>query len=59
MMPSSGGWSPFHYDFSVSPVLPDYTIADAGQGLRAGQKAAWGVNRRRFGATCFRRNGAT
>ena len=21
---------------------PDYTIADAGQGLRAGQKAAWG-----------------
>jgi len=23
-------------------VRPDYTIADAGQGLRAGQKAAWG-----------------
>src|SRR6202789_3242077 len=23
-------------------LSPDYTIADAGQGLRAGQKAAWG-----------------
>ena len=23
-------------------LRPDYTIADAGQGLRAGQRAAWG-----------------
>jgi hypothetical protein len=23
-------------------LKPDYTVADAGQGLRAGQKASWG-----------------
>jgi len=27
-------------------LKPDHTIADAGQGLRAGQKAAWGDTRR-------------
>ncbi|MBI3903377.1 MAG: hypothetical protein HY306_10655 [Nitrosomonadales bacterium] len=29
-------------DASQQGLNPDYTIADAGQGLRAGQKAAWG-----------------
>jgi hypothetical protein len=29
-------------DATRQGLKPDYTIADAGQGLRAGQKAAWG-----------------
>jgi hypothetical protein len=29
-------------DAAQQGLTPDYTIADAGQGLRAGQKAAWG-----------------
>ena len=29
-------------DAAEQGLRPDYTIADAGQGLRAGQKAAWG-----------------
>jgi hypothetical protein len=29
-------------DAAQRGLKPDYTIADAGQGLRAGQKAAWG-----------------
>jgi hypothetical protein len=29
-------------DAAAQALRPDYTIADAGQGLRAGQKAAWG-----------------
>jgi hypothetical protein len=29
-------------EVSRQGLAPDYTIADAGQGLRAGQKAAWG-----------------
>lgn len=29
-------------DASLQGLNPDYTIVDAGQGLRAGQKAAWG-----------------
>jgi hypothetical protein len=29
-------------DASARGLKPHHTIADAGQGLRAGQKAAWG-----------------
>ncbi len=29
-------------DAAAQGLRPDYTIADAGQGLRAGQRSAWG-----------------
>jgi hypothetical protein len=35
-------WGVHLLDASRQGLAPDYTIADAGQGLRAGQKAAWG-----------------
>lgn len=35
-------WGIHLLDASRQGLDPDYTIADAGQGLRAGQKAAWG-----------------
>ena len=35
-------WYVHLLDASRQGLAPDYTIADAGQGLRAGQKAAWG-----------------
>jgi hypothetical protein len=35
-------WGVHLLDASKQGLKPDYTIADAGQGLRAGQKAAWG-----------------
>ena len=35
-------WGVHLLDASQQGLNPDYTIADAGQGLRAGQKAAWG-----------------
>ena len=35
-------WGIHLLDASQQSLNPDYTIADAGQGLRAGQKAAWG-----------------
>jgi hypothetical protein len=35
-------WGVHLLDASGQGLKPDYTIADAGQGLRAGQKAAWG-----------------
>ncbi len=35
-------WGMHLLDASRQGLAPDYTIADAGQGLRAGQKAAWG-----------------
>ena len=35
-------WGVHLLDASKQGLDPDYTIADAGQGLRAGQKAAWG-----------------
>ncbi|MDM5182281.1 hypothetical protein PO883_34525, partial [Massilia sp. DJPM01] len=35
-------WGIHLLDASEQGLNPDYTIADAGQGLRAGQKAAWG-----------------
>ncbi len=35
-------WGIHLLDASQHGLNPDYTIADAGQGLRAGQKAAWG-----------------
>src|SRR5471030_306803 len=35
-------WGIHLLDASQQGLNPDYTIADAGQGLRAGQKAAWG-----------------
>jgi hypothetical protein len=35
-------WGVHLLDASTQGLGPDYTIADAGQGLRAGQKAAWG-----------------
>jgi hypothetical protein len=35
-------WGVHLLDASQQGLKPDYTIADAGQGLRAGQKAAWG-----------------
>src|ERR1700676_5788528 len=34
-------WGVHLLDASAQGLKPDYTIADAGQGLRAGQKAAW------------------
>src|SRR5471030_1613575 len=38
-------WGIHLLDASQQGLNPDYTIADAGQGLRAGQKAAWGDQR--------------
>jgi hypothetical protein len=35
-------WGVHLLDAPKQGLTPDYTIADAGQGLRAGQKAAWG-----------------
>jgi hypothetical protein len=35
-------WGVHLLDVAQQGLKPDYTIADAGQGLRAGQKAAWG-----------------
>ena len=35
-------WGVHLLDAAKQGLKPDYTIADAGQGLRAGQKAAWG-----------------
>ena len=35
-------WGIHLLDAARQGLNPDYTIADAGQGLRAGQKAAWG-----------------
>jgi hypothetical protein len=35
-------WGVHLLDAARQGLKPDYTIADAGQGLRAGQKAAWG-----------------
>src|SRR5271166_1419959 len=35
-------WGVHLLDASKQGLKPDHTIADAGQGLRAGQKAAWG-----------------
>jgi hypothetical protein len=35
-------WGVHWLDTARQGLDPDYTIADAGQGLRAGQKAAWG-----------------
>jgi len=35
-------WGVHLLDAAGQGLRPDYTIADAGQGLRAGQKAAWG-----------------
>ena len=35
-------WGVHLLDTAAQGLDPDYTIADAGQGLRAGQKAAWG-----------------
>jgi len=34
-------WGVHLLDAAKQGLRPDYTIADAGQGLRAGQKAAW------------------
>jgi len=38
----AGTWGVHLLDAAQQGLDPDYTIADAGQGLRAGQKAAWG-----------------
>ena len=35
-------WGVHLLDAAKQGLRPDYTIADAGQGLRAGQRAAWG-----------------
>jgi len=35
-------WGVHLLDATAQGLRPDYTIADAGQGLRAGQRAAWG-----------------
>jgi hypothetical protein len=35
-------WGTHLLDVTEQGLSPDYTIADAGQGLRAGQRAAWG-----------------
>jgi len=35
-------WGVHLLDTAEQGLRPDYTIADAGQGLRAGQRAAWG-----------------
>ncbi len=44
-------WGVHLLDAAAQGLRPDYTIADAGQGLRAGQRAAWG-ERRPAMATC-------
>ena len=44
-------WGVHLLDATKQGLKPDYTIADAGQGLRAGQRAAWGT--RRAMAMCF------
>jgi len=36
-------WGVHLLDAAEQGLRPDYTIADAGQGLRAGQQAAWGA----------------
>ena len=36
-------WGVHLLDAARQGLRPEYTIADAGQGLRAGQRAAWGV----------------
>jgi len=36
-------WGMHLLDAAEQGLRPDYTIADAGQGLRAGQQAAWGA----------------
>ena len=38
----AGTWGVHLLDAAQQGLDPDYTIADAGQGLRAGQRAAWG-----------------
>jgi hypothetical protein len=35
-------WGVHLLDAAAQGLRPDYTVADAGQGLRAGQRAAWG-----------------
>ena len=35
-------WGVHLLDAAQQEFDPDYTVADAGQGLRAGQRAAWG-----------------
>ena len=35
-------WGVYLLDAAAQGLRPDYTIADAGQGLRAGQRVAWG-----------------
>ncbi|MBV9748628.1 MAG: hypothetical protein JO157_07430 [Acetobacteraceae bacterium] len=35
-------WGVHLLDAAEQELRPDYTVADAGQGLRAGQRAAWG-----------------
>ena len=35
-------WGYYLLEASAQGLNPDYTIADAGKGIRAGQKAAWG-----------------
>jgi len=35
-------WGVHLLDAAQQGLRPDHTIADAGQGLRAGQRAAWG-----------------
>ena len=35
-------WGYYLLEAEEQGLNPDYTIADAGQGIRAGQKAAWG-----------------
>jgi hypothetical protein len=35
-------WGYYLLEAEEQGLLPDYTIADAGKGIRAGQKAAWG-----------------
>jgi len=35
-------WGVHLLDAAAQGIDPDYTVADAGQGLRAGQRAAWG-----------------
>ena len=35
-------WGVHLLDAAERGLRPDYTIADAGRGLRAGQEAAWG-----------------
>ena len=35
-------WGYYLLEAEEQGLNPDYTIADAGKGIRAGQKAAWG-----------------